>query len=409
MQNNSYNIVVCVTGGIAAYKAPEVVRSFQKKGHDVRVVMTENAGQFIGKKTFEALTGYPVLEDLFGINPDSIRHTSLAKWADATVVVPATANILAKASHGIADDAMTSYLLATYTPRVFAPAMNTHMLENPATQNNIKTLISYGDKIVSPDWGELACGDLGKGHLADIETIVQTTLDTLKPTKQDLKGKKVLITAGPTREYFDPVRYISNPSTGKMGLCLAEAAQKRGADVQVILGPVPYADVNPAINIENVVSADDMYEATMRHFDSSDIVICTAAVCDFKPEITSDKKIKKSDNSSVKDIRFVENKDILADISSMNQKHKDVKCVVGFAAETDNVCKNAQDKFSRKGCDLLVVNDVSNQESTFGSDTNKVSIISNRQLEDIDLMTKRDLSDVILSRALVNLDSKIQL
>ena len=399
MENKSYNIVVGVAGGIAAYKAPEVVRSFQKKGHDVRVVMTENAEHFIGKKTFEALTGYPVLIDLFGINPDSIRHTSLAKWADATVIVPATANVLAKAAHGIADDALSSYLIATYTPRIFAPAMNTHMLENPATLANLRTLEGYGDTIVMPAWGALACGDVGKGHLADIETIVDVTLDTLKPVQQDLKGKRVLITAGPTREYFDPVRYISNPSTGKMGLQLAESARRRGAEVTVILGPVDSCQVNPDIKIVPVISACEMNEAAQKLYAESDIIICTAAVADFRPETYCNEKIKKTCNEGIKDIRFVENPDILGNLCALNKGDGSHKCIVGFAAETNDVLQHAQDKLKHKGCSLLVVNDVSNPESTFGSETNKVSLLTEDGIEDVPLMSKKDLSGVILSRA----------
>ncbi len=408
MVQKSYNIVVCVTGCIAAYKAPEVIRSFQKKGCNVRVVMSKHASEFVGVKTFEALTGYPPLVDLFDYPQDPIAHTTLAKWADATVVVPATANVMAKCAHGMADDAISTYLLACYTPRIFAPAMNTHMLENPATQRNLQILKDFGDTLVMPEWGALACGDIGKGHLANIETIVRSTFETLEPQRQDLAGKKVLITAGPTREYFDPVRFISNPSTGKMGLSLAEAARRRGASVDVVLGPVESADVHPAISIHPVVSAQLMHDETQKLFADADILICTAAVADFRPETTSDHKIKKSheasDESSVKDIRFIENPDILAFHSALNNdRYAGAKCVVGFAAETDHVLEHASDKLKRKGCTLLVVNDVSNPQSTFGSETNKVSILSKDGAEDIALMDKRELAHVILNRALQHL------
>ncbi len=399
MENKTHNIVVCVTGGIAAYKAPEVVRLLQKQDCDVRVVMTKDAEEFIGKKTFEALSGYPVLDDLFNDETDSIRHTTLAKWADATVVVPATANILAKAAYGIADDAMTSYLLATYTPRVFAPAMNTHMLDNPATQNNLRILEGYGDTLVMPVRGLLACGDVGKGHLAEVDAIVQKTLNLLKPVPQDLKGRHVLITAGPTREYFDPIRYISNPSTGKMGLALAECARRRGAEVTVILGPVDTTQVNPAIHIVPVISACDMFEAAQKNYEDADIIICTAAVADFRPEVVSDQKIKKTEGESVKDIRFVENPDILGSLCAMNKQNGMHKCIVGFAAETNDVLKHAQQKLERKGCSLLIVNDISNPHSTFGSETNKVSLLTAAGIEDVPLMSKKDLAGVILTRA----------
>ena len=400
MVQKSHNIVVCVTGGIAAYKAPEVVRSFQKKGCTVRVVMSAHAGEFVGKKTFEALTGAPVLDDLFDFPTDPIAHTTLAKWADATVIVPATANVMAKAAHGIADDALSTYLLACYTPRIFAPAMNTHMLENPATQANLRTLEAYGDMIVMPEWGELACGDMGKGHLAEIETIVKATFEAIEPARQDLKGCKVTITAGPTREYFDPVRFISNPSTGKMGVSLAEAARRRGAEVSLILGPVNFLEIHPSIEVKHVVSARDMYDEAHGEFASSDIIICTAAVSDFRPETMSATKIKKSKDTDVKDVRFIENPDILATLSRRNAEESAGKCIVGFAAETDKVLEHAQDKFNRKGCDLLVVNDVSNAASTFGSDTNKVTLISKEGITDVALMSKAKLADVILTQAL---------
>ena len=394
------NILVGVTGCIAAYKACEVVRGLQKAGCNVKVVMTQNACQFVGKRTFEALTSSDVVDSLFECEADFIPHVDLASWADAFVVVPATANVMAKIACGIADDALTSCVLASYTPAILAPAMNTYMWENPSTQSNIATLKSRGVKFIEPDTGRLACGATGAGKLASVDKIVEDTLMYTKEymvqdnmfSDRPLSGKTVLITAGPTREYIDPVRYLSNPSTGKMGYSIASSCVKAGADkVYLVSGPVSL-DVPLGVEVINITSADEMYESTMSLVDECDVVICTAAVADFKPKHKSDIKIKKT-KTSMDVLELSPNKDILQELSS---NKKDGCVVAGFAAETNDVLENAKSKLERKGCDLIIANDVSCSESTFGSDTNKVIFVEKDGYKPLDVMSKKELADKIV-------------
>lgn len=394
------NILVGVTGCIAAYKSCEVVRGLQKAGCNVKVVMTQNACQFVGKRTFEALTSSCVVDSLFECDGDFIPHVDLASWADGFVVAPATANVMAKIVCGIADDALTSCVLASHTPVILAPAMNTYMWDNPSTQANISTLKTRGVKFIEPDTGRLACGDTGAGKLASVDKIVEDTLIYIREyMKQDetfsqkpLLGKNVLITAGPTREYIDPVRYLSNPSTGKMGYSIATSCVKAGANkVFLISGPVNL-DVPLGVEVINITSADEMYERAMSLVDACDVVICTAAVADFKPKHKSDIKIKKT-KTSMDVLELSPNKDILLELSS---NKKDSCVVAGFAAETNDVLDNAKSKLERKGCDLIIANDVSCSESTFGSDTNKVIFVEKDGYKALDVMSKKDLADKIV-------------
>lgn len=387
-------VLLCVTGGIAAYKACEVLRGLQKQGCEVRVAATKEALQFVGETTFEALTHYPVASDLFSFAPTSIPHIDLTEWADVVLVVPATANILAKVATGTADTCVSSCLLAATGEVVVAPAMNVHMWENPATQHNISWLRAHDYVVVEPTNGLLACGDIGKGKLAPVEDIVEATLDAVWRThnRSTLRGKRVLITAGPTHEYIDPVRYLSNASSGKMGWALARAARRAGAKVCLVAGPV---DLRAPWGVEMVpvVSAQDMFDATTSAFSDADIAILAAAVADYRPKATSDHKLKKA-NEPLNTLELIENPDILAHLGS----HKQNQFVVGFAAETHDVMVHARVKLERKGCDMLVANDVSRATSTFGSDTNEVTLVYPSGQEELPLMSKDQVADAIMQR-----------
>lgn len=409
-------VLLCVTGGIAAYKACEVLRGLQKAGCAVRVAMTADAQRFVGKVTFEALSGAPVLVDLYGHEGDPIPHISYAQWADAALVVPATANVLAKIACGIADDALTSTLLAlpAKTPLIVAPAMNVNMWQNPATQANVQALVARGVFVITPDAGRLACGDVGAGKLAEVGRIVTDTLEELcvpvgvwgeksaaagdlpgdgeEPVTQDLTGLRILVTAGPTHEAIDPVRYIANASSGKMGYTIAHEAQRRGAEVVLVSGPTSLA--TPAgVERVDVVSAAEMHEACLDAFDECDAAICAAAVADYTPAQTADHKLKKA-NDHLDSIRLVETADILADLS----RRKGTRVVVGFAAETNDLERNAYDKLMRKGCDLIVANDVSRRDSTFGADTDRVEFVSPEGIEQLPTLPKSEVASAILDR-----------
>lgn len=361
-------VVLGVSGGIAAYKSAELVSRFVKQGLQVYVVMTRHATEFITPLTLETLSNRPVAADMFADKPNfEIEHISLAKRADMFVVAPATANVIAKMAHGIADDMLTSTLLATRAPILVAPAMNENMWEHPATQQNMQTLRARGAHIIGPGKGMLACGDIGYGRMEQPETIVEATLALLE-ARQDYQGKRLVITAGPTQERLDPVRFLSNHSSGKMGFALAQAAAERGADVTLVHGPV-HLTAPAGVKAMPVVSTEDMLNAVLAEYESCDMVIKAAAPADFKPEIFSEGKIKKHEQSDMT-LRMIANPDILTTLSKMRKQ----QVLVGFAAETDNLAEYAQDKLQRKGLDMIVANDVTRTDVGFQADTNAVTV-----------------------------------
>lgn len=399
-------VLVCVTGCIAAYKSCEIVRLLQKAGVRVKVLMSEHATHFVGPTTFRALTHETVAVGLFDDPQDPIHHISLAQEPDVVLVAPATANVMAKMAHGIADDLLSTTLLATNRPIVIAPAMNTGMWEAAATQENLSTLIARGCEIVQPACGRLACGDVGSGKLASVEDIAQRTLEVLGRTiagdasgnlAQEcaglLQGKHVVVTAGGTQEAIDPVRYIGNRSSGKFGYAIASAALAMGARVVLVSGPtnLPCPD---GVHRIDVVSADDMFQAVDAAFDGADILVCAAAVADYTPVRKADHKLKKA-NERLDCIELVETRDILASMSAC----KGDRVVVGFAAETDNLIEYASSKLASKGCDAIVANDVSRHDSTFGSDTDKVTWITADGAEELPCMPKNEAAFEILRRA----------
>ena len=337
------NVLVCVSGGIAAYKACELVRSLQKAGCAVRVAMTKAACEFVGPITFEALTHEKVLVDLFEENDDPIAHITFSDWADVAVVCPATGNVMAKMVAGIADDALTATLLACDCPVLVAPAMNVRMWKNAATQANVQVLRERGVHVVMPDTGLLACGDIGEGKLAPVEDIAKAVLQVAKGASrpQDLAGKTIVINAGPTREAIDPVRFIANASTGKMGYAIATEALVRGAKVRLVSGPVSI-EAPAGAEVIPVVSAAQMLEASLEAFEGADAAICTAAVADYTPKRKADHKLKKS-VERLDIIELVETEDILAALSA----RKGERVVIGFAAETNDLIAYAQAKLAR--------------------------------------------------------------
>lgn len=382
------HVLLAVCGGIAAYKACEVLRGLQKAGCDVRVTMTEDAERFVGVTTFEALSGAPVATSLYEYPGSAIPHIELAEWADAAVVVPATANVMAKMACGIADDCLSTTLLACACPVLVAPGMNVHMWQNPATQANVGTLRERGVSFVGPDSGRLACGEVGEGKLAGVDEIVEAALALLVP--RDLEGLRLLVNAGPTHEAIDPVRYIANRSTGKMGYAIATAATRRGAKVTLVSGPTSLP--TPAgVRRVDVESAAQMHDAMLAEFEGADVAICSAAVADYTPATPADHKLKKS-REHLDAIELIETADILADLCAT----KGSRVVVGFAAETDDLLAHAKEKLERKGADLIVANDVSRPESTFGADTNRVALVSAGGVEQLETMPLADVANAIL-------------
>lgn len=398
-------VLVCVTGCIAAYKSCEIVRLLQKAGVRVKVLMSEHATHFVGPTTFRALTNESVAVGLFDDPQDPIHHISLAQEPDVVLVAPATANVMAKMAHGIADDLLSTTLLATNRPIVIAPAMNSGMWEAAATQENLSTLVARGCKIVQPACGRLACGDVGSGKLATVEEIAERTLEVLERAVAEgaeidfahgcvglLQGKHVVVTAGGTQEAIDPVRFIGNRSSGKFGYAIAEAAHAMGARVVLVSGPTNLPCPAGVRRID-VVSADDMYLAVDAAFDGADILVCAAAVADYTPVRKADHKLKKA-NERLDCIELVETRDILASMAA----RKGDRVVVGFAAETDNLIEYASSKLASKGCDAIVANDVSRHDSTFGSDTDKVTWITADGADDLPCMPKKEVAVEILKR-----------
>lgn len=387
-------VLLCVTGCIAAYKSCEILRLLQKAGYRVKVLMTEHATQFVGPTTFRALTHEKVAIGLFDDPEDPIHHISLAQEADVVLVAPATANCIAKMAHGIADDLMSTTLLATKAPILIAPAMNSGMWSAAATQENVEVLKSRGVYFVQPDSGYLACGDVGSGRLPTPEAIADATCSLLQGST-DLVGEHVLITAGPTHEPIDPVRYIANRSSGKMGLELARAARDRGANVTLIAGPIELP-IPAGIETIHVQTASQMYNAAAKAFERSTIAILAAAVADYTPSAPSDHKLKKAVDP-INSISLIQTQDILAELSS----NKEDRIVIGFAAETNDVVEYAQAKLKRKGCDAIVANDVSRSDAGFGSSNNRAWWVTSSTVDDLGLLEKRALADEILSRSLL--------
>ncbi len=395
-------ILVGVTGCIAVYKSAELVRLLQKAGYRVKVVMTEHATHFVDPLTFRSLTHEPVAIGLFDDPSDPIHHISLAEEADVFVIAPCTANVAAKIAHGIADDLLTTTALACTAPLVVAPAMNVHMYEAAATQENLATLEKRGVRIVEAGSGYLACGDVGRGRLADLDDIVSATIaalegDAASDGDQDLAGKHVVVTAGPTYEPIDPVRFIGNRSSGKMGYAIAQAAVERGARVTLISGPVSL-DAPTGVQVVRVQTALEMLAACEDAFSQSDIAVFSAAVADMRPETVSDHKLKKSDtedSAALQQVRLVANPDILA---TMAQGKRAGQVVVGFAAETNDVVENARKKLEAKRADLIVANRIG-EGVAFGTDDNQASLVTPDGCEDLPLMSKHDLADRILTRA----------
>lgn len=387
-------VLLCVTGCIAAYKSCEILRLLQKAGYRVKVLMTEHATQFVGPTTFRALTHEKVAIGLFDDPEDPIHHISLAQEADVVLVAPATANCIAKMAHGIADDLMSTTLLATKAPILIAPAMNSGMWSAAATQENVEVLKSRGVHFVQPDSGYLACGDIGSGRLPTPEAIADATRSLLQDST-DLVGEHVLITAGPTHEPIDPVRYIANRSSGKMGLELARAARDRGANVTLIAGPIELP-IPAGIETIHVQTASQMYSAAVKAFGRSTIAILAAAVADYTPSAPSDHKLKKAVDP-INSIPLIQTQDILAELSS----NKEGRVVIGFAAETNDVVDYAVAKLKRKGCDAIVANDVSRSDAGFGSSNNRAWWVTSSTVDDLGLLEKRALADEILSRSLL--------
>ena len=387
-------VVLCVTGGIAAYKAADLTSKLRQAGAAVRVLMTESATQFISPMTFETLSGYRAVVDTFDRNfAWEVEHISLAKAADVFVIAPATANVIAKAAHGIADDMVTTTLLATKAPVVIAPAMNTGMYDNPVTQQNLQTLRERGFHIIDPAAGRLACGDTGRGKLPDTPTLMHGIEKALTP--QDLRGQRVLVTAGPTQEAMDPVRFLSNHSTGKMGYAVAARAAMRGADVTLVSGPTALTTPEGVQRVD-IVSARDMYDAVLSRADRQDMIIKAAAVGDYRPAETASEKLKKGDGEMT--VALARNPDILAELG--RRKHPG-QLLCGFAMETQNLLDNAADKLRRKNCDMLVANSLRDKGAGFGTDTNVATLLfADGRRETPPLMSKEDLADVILDRLL---------
>ena len=383
-------VVIGVSGGIAAYKTANLVSDLVKHGVEVHVIMTKNATNFITPTTFEVLSGNKCIVDTFDRGfTFEVEHISLAKKADLILIAPATANIIAKLSAGIADDMLTTTVLAAKCPILVAPAMNTNMYEHITVRNNLEKLSSYGYEIIEAASGRLACGDVGKGKLADIEVLFAHIVKNIAYEK-DLAGKNVLVTAGPTIEKIDPVRFISNHSSGKMGIELAKAAAYRGAKVRLILGKT--ALKRPEfVDIVDVVSAQDMYEAVKEFASDSDIIIKSAAVADYRPYDVADEKMKKSDGEL--SIRLERTTDIL---KYLGENKKDNQFLCGFSMETSNLIENSKLKLEKKNLDMIVANNLKEEGAGFAKDTNKVSIITKEDIIQTEVLSKKKVAHKIL-------------
>jgi phosphopantothenoylcysteine decarboxylase / phosphopantothenate---cysteine ligase len=394
---NGRKILLGVTGGIAAYKAATIIRLLVKEGAEVKVVMTEHAKEFITPLTMATLSRNPILVDFF--DPEDGRwnsHVELGLWSDLYLIAPATANTIAKMASGVADNLLLTSYLSARCPVFIAPAMDLDMLNHPATRKNIETLRSYGNTIIEPESGELASGLTGKGRMAEPEEIVKEIKDFFSKKKSDsaLKGLPVFINAGPTVEPIDPVRYISNYSSGKMGIALADEAAELGADVTLVLGPVNCHPSNPGVKIINVKTAEEMYKASVEAFSRSRVGILAAAVADFTPGIVSGSKIKRGEGGI--SLELIPTRDIAAELGRTKKANQ---ILTGFALETDNELENAKGKMKRKGLDLIVLNSLREEGAGFGHDTNKITMIDiNNNIDKFELKTKKEVAQDILRK-----------
>ncbi len=383
------NIVLCVTGGIAAYKAVDLVSKLKKAAHNVDVLMTKSACEFVTPLTFESISQNRVVSNMFDRDFSfDVEHISLAKKADLFVIVPATANVIGKICYGIADDMVTTTVMATKAPVLIAPAMNTNMYENSVVQENIKTLKNRGFHFVEPESGRLACGDVGRGKLADTQVIFEEIQEIL--TEKDLNGVNILITAGATREALDPVRFLSNNSTGKMGYELARAATMRGAKVTLVTGKTAISKPNVYKTIE-ILSANDMYDVVLEEFSQNDIIIKAAAVADYRPKTIANNKIKKKDGEM--SIELEKTNDILKKLGEIKNSNQ---FLCGFSMETRDLIENSTKKLENKNADMIIANDLTNSGAGFGTDTNIVSIITKNDVKKLEIMSKFEVSNKIL-------------
>lgn len=390
-------VVLGVTGSIAAYKIASLASALMKLHCEVHVIMTKNAVNFINPITFETLTGNKCLVDTFDRNFEfSVEHVSLAKKADVFMVAPASANVIAKMAHGLADDMLTTTILACQCPKIVSPAMNTRMFQNPIVQDNLKILKDYGFEVIEPAKGYLACGDTGEGKMPEPEVLLQYILKGLT-VKKDLEGKKVLVTAGPTREAIDPVRYITNHSTGKMGYALAKAAAMRGAEVTLVSGPVNLTPA-PFVECVDVISAEEMFQAVTSRADDQDIIIKAAAVADYRPASTSEEKIKKKDGDMK--IPLERTRDILA---YLGEHKKEGQFLCGFSMETENMLENSTAKLKRKHLDMIIANNLKVAGAGFGTNTNVVTVITEKGAEELPMMSKDAVADCVLDAILKEL------
>ncbi len=396
-------VILGITGSIAAYKTAYLASALKKQHCDVHVIMTKNACEFITPLTFETLTGNKCLIDTFErVSTFDVEHISLAKKADLIMVAPASANIIAKMAHGIADDMLTTTILASKAKKIVSPAMNTNMLENPITQENIAKLKSLGIEIIEPATGLLACADIGKGKMPEPEILFEYILRDLAFEK-DLKGKKVLVTAGATEESMDPVRFITNHSTGKMGLSIAKVAMLRGADVTVVLGKA--SCTKPLfVKYINVTSSDDMFQAVLEEFKDADMVFKAAAVADYTPAIKYDTKVKKKDGDMSIPLKRTE--DILKHLGSI-KNNKQILC--GFSMETENMLENSRAKLEKKNVDMIVANNLKEDGAGFGTDTNIVTIITKNGHKKLPLMSKFDAAKAIIDEVNLNISFQANL
>ena len=383
------HIVLGVTGSIAAYKIASLASMLKKQKADVTVIMTQNATNFINPITFETLTGNKCLIDTFDRNFQySVEHVSLAKQTDVFMVAPASANVIAKAAHGIADDMLTTTLLACRCPKIFAPAMNTRMYQNPIVQDNMKILENYGMEVIAPASGYLACGDTGEGKMPEPEILLEYIIKALAP--KDMAGIRVLVTAGPTREKIDPVRYITNHSSGKMGYSIARAAAFRGAEVTLVTGKT---DLMPpvGVNTVEVISAADMARAVKECAEAQDVIIKAAAVADYRPKYAANEKVKKNDGEM--NIELERTEDILGFLGAHKREGQ---FLCGFSMETENMIENSRKKLEKKNLDLIVANNLKEQGAGFGTDTNIVTLLSKEDTIQLPIMSKEEVADQLL-------------
>ncbi|MBQ2385890.1 MAG: bifunctional phosphopantothenoylcysteine decarboxylase/phosphopantothenate--cysteine ligase CoaBC [Bacteroidales bacterium] len=395
------NVVIAISGGIAAYKIPFLIRLFRKAGHKVKVVVTKNALNFVTEATLQTLSDNLVYSNMFAGNKDMTEHISIADWADYYIVAPATANIIGKYANAIADDCISTTLLAFDKDVFLAPAMNTKMYANKGVQNNLQILASRGVNIISPNCGELACGTNGDGRMAEPEEIFAFVNNHIAKSKI-LAGKTICVTAGPTYEQIDPVRFIGNNSSGKMGFAIAESLAAKGALVKLIAGPTHLNTKNCNIERIDVKSAEQMYNATVKEFEQADVAILSAAVADYTPKNVFSQKVKKADN--VLNIELQPTKDILAQLGKMKT---DKQTLVGFALETNNEENNAKQKLSKKNLDFIVLNSLNDKNACFGFDTNKVTIIdSNGNMTKTDLKSKSEIAEDVVSKLIDTIKEK---